>query len=167
VKKLLFALIFSALVLQGQEAALRLTWKVRTKTGSDIFVFSPAGDVRFKDSFMALLDTVKSLVVIRDHVRDLLDDQPRSVEQKRIVQIHKELDALCKKNGYACDSDRPATLSRRSALIVIHIDAAQAIEFATDTRHMVIGHPAQEVAEMNRRIFQICKEDRLSCGDQH
>lgn len=166
-KKLLFALVFSAIVLYGQEAELRLTWKIRTKTGTNIFVFGPAGDIRFRDSFLQLLDTVKSLVVVRDHVRDVLDGQSRSIEQKRIVQIHKELDALCKKNGYACDADQPASLPRRSALLVINIDAAHAIEFAADTRHVVVGHPAQEIAEMHRRILQICREDCFSCGDRH
>ncbi|MGB7957272.1 MAG: hypothetical protein WCF77_00295 [Minisyncoccia bacterium] len=166
-KKLLFALIFSAIVLYGQEAESHLMWKIRTKTGTNIFVFSPAGNVRLKDSFLELLDTVKSLVVVRDRVRDVLDGQPQSIEQKRIVQIHKELDALCKKNGYACDADQPASLSRRSALLVINSDAVHAIELAADTRHVVVGHPAQEIAEMHRQILQICREDRFSCGDQH
>lgn len=165
-KKLLFALVFSALVLYGQGAELRFTWKIRTKTGSNIFVFSPTGNVRFKDSFMALLDTVKSLVIIRDNVNDLLDDQSRLVAQKKIVQIHRELDALCRKNHYVCDMDQSVSPSRRSALMVIHMDAAQAIEFATDTRRVYVGHPVQEIVEMHRLILQICRDGHFPCGKQ-
>ena len=151
----------------GKKRSRHLMWKIRTKTGTKYFRFQSGGECPPEGSFLELLDTVKSLVVVRDRVRDVLDGQPQSIEQKRIVQIHKELDALCKKNGYACDADQPASLSRRSALLVINSDAVHAIELAADTRHVVVGHPAQEIAEMHRQNLQICREDRFSCGDQH
>jgi hypothetical protein len=164
VKKLLFITAFFALALFGQDARPHPRWTLKTKTGTKILVFVPRGTIHVSDAFRKLLDTVKSLVVVRDDA-DSLSDINSPLIRQRIVQIHKELDALCKKNDYTCPEVAPTEkLSDDAALVAVRLAAILAINFTTNLNRVYVGHPEREVAEMHRQILEVCGNDCLSRG---
>ena len=157
---MLFAAVFSTLVLFGQDAKPRPRWTLKTKTGTKILVFVPKGTNHMSDSLRELLSVVKSLAIVRDDAAELLNDRSPlqgSFERRRIAEIHKELDALCTKHGYVCtEVVAPGKkLSERTVLVAIQYAAVRAINFTVDAKKISVDHPKKEVAEMHQWILSM------------
>jgi hypothetical protein len=165
-KRLFFAIAFSALVLVGQDMPRRPRWTLRTKTGTKIFVLGSAGETYFNDAFLALLETLKSLIVVRDDANHFLgDEQKSSFEAQSIVRMHREIDALCRRNDYACDDHVPQK-GDLTATMAIRIDAIRAINFVVNTNQVYVGHPESEIVDIHRRILMICGADCPACRNR-
>jgi hypothetical protein len=106
---------------------------------------------------------MESLVVVRDDANDLANEKSALSARARkrlMVQMHKEIDALCK--HYVCD-DRQTSLdgiSSNSILLRdIRLGIIHAIDAVTNANEMNIGHPRKEIIDMHRRIIVLCGKD--------